>query len=300
MVQIVDSKAKPSRRDYWKLDHGPSRSKKALLLLMPSYRAYKSTDLARLRFLYFRCQRGLLSYEGLTASELKIFIEQRALPPGVDKRPTASNFKRVLELADDDATFDGFSNLLPELRLQIYEHYFDWLKDSSNPICGGQPPITVASRQTRQEALSLFYSSCRFTLQAEVDQLTNPRPCYDAQNFLNKTSADNIACIRFLTLSLNGSRKLVVGKNFVTFEIDFTNDECGAKISSFDYEKCEYYTEDKTTVIDRANERLVLETQMRIWGVAARGGLMKAEKNDVSFLFDSTWSALQRGLDNLP
>jgi hypothetical protein len=180
MVQIVDPKARPSRSDYWKLDHGPFRSKKApLSLLTPKYRAYKSTDLTHLHVLYFRCQRGLLSYEGLPASELKIFITQRALSSGVDKRPTVSNLKRLLELADDEATFDALPDLPPELRLQIYEHHFDWLKDSSNPICSGQPPITIACRQTRQEALSLFYSSCRFTLQADVDQIINSRGISD-------------------------------------------------------------------------------------------------------------------------
>jgi hypothetical protein len=131
MVQIVDPKRRSSRSDYWKLDHGPRTKQDLLSILEPKGRAYKSTSVAHLRVLYSHYQRGLLSYEGLRASELETFISQRALPPRIDKRPTVSNLKRLLELADDDATFDRFLDLPPELRQQIYDHYFDSLPKTS-------------------------------------------------------------------------------------------------------------------------------------------------------------------------
>jgi hypothetical protein len=300
MVQIIHPKAKWSRSDYWKLDHGPSRSKQALLsLLTPRYRAYKSTDLVRLRDLYFRCQRGLLSYEGLTASELKIFITQRALSPGVDKRPTVSNFKRMLELVDDDAIFDRFLDLPPELRLQIYTHYFDSLNNSSKPICGGQPPITFACRLTRQEALSLFYCTCRFTLPTEAPLKPGRFLLrHNALDFLNNTLTDNFARIRFIAMSCDA----VVAKfrHSITIAINISDDECSAKISSFNTKGQEPRKRDTKTIIDDVNSLLDVEPHALVRAIAVRKGPLKLQMDDLHELLISLCHVMLEGVEAHP
>jgi hypothetical protein len=300
MVQIVDPKRRSSRSDYWKLDHGPRTKQDLLSILEPKGRAYKSTSVAHLRVLYSHYQRGLLSYEGLRASELETFISQQALPPRIDKRPTVSNLKRLLELADDDATFDRFLDLPPELRQQIYDHYFDSFVDSPRPVFG-QPPITIISKQTRQEALLLFYHRYRFALKTDADVDDGRRLNRNAVDFLRNTSAENIARIRFLTLECDAEFNFPYWY-FIAFEININNDPCSVKISTFNYDdhSDRFFGKSKTTVINEVNKLLMLEPHAMIRSIAAREGALKLQKNDISLLYDSLWRALQQGLGKLP
>lgn len=108
-----------------------------------------------------RCQRGLMSYEGRGVKELKAFCIARGLPA---KATTASRLARSLEKADDLATFRRFFELPAEIRNIIYElhfHEFDPFKDQFV-----QPPLTLASRQLRSEALPVFYDCATFDLSA--------------------------------------------------------------------------------------------------------------------------------------
>lgn len=61
----------------------------------------------------------------------------------------------LLEEADEDATFDQFLELPPELRNYIFMLQFQ----TFDPFTLGQPlspPITTVCRQLRQETISLF------------------------------------------------------------------------------------------------------------------------------------------------
>jgi hypothetical protein len=81
-----------------------------------------------------------------------------------------TTLKAQLEQADDDATFERLSDLPPELRATIYKHYFQSLDDSlARRGYKYQPPITLVSRQVRQEALPLFYEHSTFIMEANHD-----------------------------------------------------------------------------------------------------------------------------------
>lgn len=124
MVHTYD-RYKPARS--WMLDSGKRYSKRMLLSDMEKakFHAKKATSTARLRELFVRCQRGLLSYEGLPSRDLKRLVAQRGLPVTPDQKNTAvAVFKAQLEQADNEATFDRFSSLPPELRQTICTQYF--------------------------------------------------------------------------------------------------------------------------------------------------------------------------------
>jgi hypothetical protein len=108
-----------------------------------------------------RYQRGLISYERFSMAELKVFCKARGLP---SKATTVSRLARALERADDAATFRRFFKLPPELRVMIYELHFQSFDDID--ARHSQPPLTLASRQLRTEALPLFYKCATFTMLA--------------------------------------------------------------------------------------------------------------------------------------
>jgi hypothetical protein len=121
MVQFRDFSygvCKVPRNKYWALDSGESRGTIYLLEVLKLRRHYHhSKKWRRFKALYVRCQRGLISYEGFSARELKLFVKQRALTIEPNKKPTIPALRRLLEQADDDATFDRFLELPPETRL---------------------------------------------------------------------------------------------------------------------------------------------------------------------------------------
>ncbi|GAB7330334.1 hypothetical protein MBLNU13_g01969t1 [Cladosporium sp. NU13] len=88
----------------------------------------------RLRELFVRHQRALLSYEGLTVGELRLFVVQRGLSSTTAAKATAATLKARLEQADEDATFNWFTELPPEIRQQIFEQDFESLNKSRGVI----------------------------------------------------------------------------------------------------------------------------------------------------------------------
>jgi hypothetical protein len=115
---------------YWKLDFGvalPARRLRPRISNMDLTTLRKTTT-SRLRELYIWLQRGLICYEGLSIRELRHFAAQPGL--AVSTEATFNSFKALkvlLEKADDDATFERFSDLSPELRQIVFLHYFDSL-----------------------------------------------------------------------------------------------------------------------------------------------------------------------------
>lgn len=124
----------------------------------------------RLRQLYVRHLHRFLSYEKLSARELRSFVKQRGLPKMATTKSTTATLRAQLEQADEDATFDRFSDLPPELRQRIFEHHFDSFDVPPKYVTrpGGQPPVIFASKQTGLEAPPLFYSRCQFGFQVSV------------------------------------------------------------------------------------------------------------------------------------
>lgn len=245
----------------------------------------------RLRELYIRHQRGFLSYERLHIRELRLFVKQRGLPRTAI---TTAALRAQLEQADEDATFNRFSDLPPELRQQIFEHHFDSFDVSRNHLStpGGQPPITLASRQTRLEALPLFYSRCRFNFRFTVTVAGHGlHPC--VQKFVSKTTAHNFARIRFLRLSgFYGNHH--VTRYTINILISLNEDQCFTKVSDVFPNGIIKHAMD---VADRVNQSLMLEPHTFVRSIATRPGWQKLQKEDISEPHNKISSAILQALD---
>lgn len=242
--------------------------------------------MTRLRELYVRHQRGLLSYEGLTVSEIKSFVVQRGLSSTTIAKPTVATLKAQLEQADDDATFDRFPELPPEIRQQIFERYFDSLNKHRENMTkpGGQPPIALASRQTRLEALPLYYSRYLFPFRIVDDW---PDRVFD------RTMPDHhLARIRLLDLS--GFRCHYNRAAYkVSISINLNDEKCSAKVfkvlSRRDHKEME-------AVASRINLLLMQEPHAVIRRIASRAGWQKFRRSDLPELRYWLSSAVQRAV----
>lgn len=278
---------------YWMLDSGESDYYEKLLERLKSkHYNHDSKNRERIEILYVRCQRGLISYEGFSARELKSFFTQRALPLDLSKKPTVPGLLRLLEKADDDATFDRFLDLPPEIRQQIFILYFDSLDDSGRQSQkGGQPPITLACRQTRQEALPLFYSQCWFPFDSQIQSYCDlgktQRYKYFA-DFLGNTSNDNFARIRLLSMRVDAFPS--GGPFSIIVTIDLNDNECPLKVSH------PYGLPVSSNSRKHVSELLKLETAALVRGIAAREGVLKLQKTDISLLQGSIKGIIQKVL----
>ena len=296
MVQF-QHESKPQISDYWKLDSGTKRfqnTKNAILrVLTPNDQYLKSKSIARIRELYIRHQRGLLSYERLTARELKSFVKQRGLTPTLTKKPSLAILRAQLEQADDDATFDRLFNLPPELREQIFKQYFasfdnsrgDLLEDALEPGC--QPPITLVSKQIRLEALPLFYS--HFLFRFGVHRFVSE---WLSQPFIRNTPASNFARIRFLDLSGFYHVYRDTGY-FIGFSISLDDDVCSTKVSEIDPRSNNKNKDDMEAIAHNLNQILMLKPHTFVRGIAARTGMQKLQKTDMPELHDRLLSAVR-------
>ena len=191
--------------DYWKLDSA-NRCKKSGLrkkLEENGHSVFESGcgTTARLRALYDRCQRGLLSFEGLPLQDLSRFATLRGIV--VDPDATATIVKAQLEKADNEATFDRFTELPPEIRQIIFQYYFGSLPSSERVPCKYQPPITMASRMIRAESLPLFYDYCGRLEIVSTGPVTVPyklSPSLSTAKFLQSTPTHLLGRIKLLQL----------------------------------------------------------------------------------------------------
>jgi hypothetical protein len=301
MVQLQEPGFASGPMVFWKLDSGGGHSKNWLLgMLKDKHYTCRSRTYARIHEHFVRCQRGFLSYEGLPIRELRLFIKQRGIPIIAGKKPTLSSLKTQLEQADDNLTFDRFYGLPPELSQKIFQQYFDSFgeyRDSSGnyrfgrPVWGGQPPVTMASKQTRQEALPLFYSRCQFEIAPRLsggDWFTEAI----AQTFLvQKTDPHDFACIRFLILKFRTS-PLGYDDNLANVSVNINDKECPVEVDYFRIPFINSKTEEE--MLNRLSRLLMLEPRTIIRSIAAREGSMKLHKNDIAVLCGSVWRALQQ------
>lgn len=121
---------------------------------------FKKSDKAeRSVALYYRMQRGLLSYDGCSVLELRKFVEGRGIVVDL-RKAKKDNLVKALEAADDAATFDKLMDLPAELRVAICEFHFESFP--ALPLSPHQPPLLLASSHIRRETLPVFYSSSTF------------------------------------------------------------------------------------------------------------------------------------------
>lgn len=291
MVQFYANSSSPSH-SYWKLDPGgPLRAKDLRELLRErNFATLKSTSVARLKTLYIRSQRGLLSYEGLPLHELKRFAAQRALPAVVGQKKTIKVLKAQLEMADEEATFDRFLDLPPELRCLIYAFHFESFPSDSAmrylrhvPRLKRQPPISFSCREVRREALPLFYGSCELEVKVNIPFGDVKMPFFKALDdtsaaFIKSTTTSNFARIRFLHLCFGSCR--------VGLMLDFTNEKDPIQVTF------QHYT--LKTRLDRIlknrKARMVLKLpRLRkiAIDIAARDGPLRLRKTDLKELYKS-------------
>lgn len=283
MVQLYDKidSYPVGPNDYWKLDSGKQHSTSTLLHLLEASNftcKSKHKGRARLCTLYQRSQRGLLSYDGSSFRELKRFARQRALPLAVSSitsKLTPTILRAQLEQADEDATFDVFSDLPPELREMIFVHYFSSLDslDSSSARTShkSQPPITRVSHDVRKESLLPFYDHCRFML--SVRNVASP---YRAlwlhpltANFV--ASTPNFARIRLL--------KLIFEFHRVSFELDLTNKD--NPLHSLSVSLIGYMY---GPGVKEKPSRVLAELRPKAMGMAARAGPLRLQMGDIEEL----------------
>lgn len=276
---------------YWKIYSGSSSSAGWLRdhLERKGFRSLKSTHSIRLRALYKRAQRGLMSCEGLPLEELKFYAAQRGLPPNLGPYITVNVLKAQLEDADDEATFDYLPKLPPELRGLIYTYYFNSLdRGEEYAETKRQPPIALVSRETRKESLPLFYECCSFTLRTTAPYQAPPHENFanalkgESAAFIDSIVPDNLARIKFFYL--------VFADQKVSLTLDLTNQD---NVISVDlYERWRWYSRGERTY-QEAKDRLSSELRKIGTGIATREGPLKLRKNDLEVLYDTVRSILK-------
>lgn len=288
MVQSFTYGARSYARDYWMLDEGEHLTVSNLrdALQRRKFTVMRSTtNKVRLKALYARCQRGLMSYEGLHPRELKLYAAQRALPPILNQKETVKVLKMQLEEADDKAIFSHFSALPPEIRRIIYDLHFKYLR-----TCPGvykyQPPITLASRHIRHESLPLFYERCESMISTTtnlfVQQSFNMALSARSRAFIEATSTKNFARIRMMRIDFNDLS--------IDLRVDLTNKATAIQITW--YSRLRYLDD---PVHQECRDRLLAELRKIGLRIAAREGPLRLRESDLELLHGTSWDILRNG-----
>lgn len=169
-----------------------------------------------------RSNSGKLSYGQFTNKELRDFMNSRGIVKNFGKGKIGKRSELIAELEreDDDPKFHHFIKLPAELRNMVYTYYYAEFKDK-NLNCPQQPPLTVTSRQIRNEALPLFYASCLFEFRYFADHPAERfRLPTEFCNWIHATKESDIARI---------NRFVITGDIWcdilrMRFRIDFTKE----------------------------------------------------------------------------
>ena len=204
MVQFKQHSSEPPcgcrrARQYWKLDTTLSAAQARRYLDLKGVVYKKTSSRSRLDVLHTRVQRGLPVYDkdtlhGLHAHYLqrcsrspvlvphstlmKRFHEPAVSSSAASRAARRSNLISYLERYDEEAGFGRLMDLPPELRIQIFEHYFkDVMADVGENYAGflTQPPITRVSKIMRQESLHVFLKCCTMSI-LFVQDVRGPNP----------------------------------------------------------------------------------------------------------------------------
>lgn len=199
-------KGRSTRDEYWKLENHKSEGVSDLKKLLRERKYYflTSSDKNRLLKLLSRQARGLLSYGSCSTQQLSRFCIDRGLLKPTKSHPPKAFKIRLLEDADEKATFAGFSELPPEIRLEIYSFYFGSLPELIQPT---QPPIARTSQAVRAESLSIFYKICNFVLDRglpETYSTKHTRPGISYLKFLTETHLSMIRRLSIVTSFFSG------------------------------------------------------------------------------------------------
>jgi len=208
MVQFHDLDGRlPGPNDYWKLDTGNNLTSYGLreYLKEKNFALLKRVNKTRLRALYVRTQRGLMSYERMSTRELRLYAAQRGVKIIHVPKATKTTIKAQLEQADEDATFDRFSDHPAELSQNILQRHLDSLTTLQRPNNKTQPPITQASRMFSSLALPLFYDSYDMHLVSDgpVHDPYKFQPSTETAHLLQHIDGRNLGRVRSFLLDFN-------------------------------------------------------------------------------------------------
>lgn len=206
--------------EYWKCKRNTNilTAKEIKAILKDrGYAVGESTGKTRLISHLKRSDRGLISYNPYSNDELRRLVHARRIWLDFDEEyrvGTREELLRALERADDEPTFNRFSDLPAELRTRVYKYHFSdfssiWLYA---PI---QPPITRASSLLRKEALPLFHQQCIFVIEMSVPRsattaIGNSRICLKSLAWLGGITKSSISDIRRLVFRLYGASYVTV------------------------------------------------------------------------------------------
>lgn len=180
---------------------------------------------------------------------------------------------RILEAADEAATFPRFFDLPPELRNRIYSMHFDSFPVLSRPTT---PPIARASRQLRQETTLLFYQSCNIYL--SIGRATpnyKPKP----PRTLTHLSEEYLGYIRHIEVSgpIVPMRRRRWGWAHVAWQVDLGATERGALMSGGRTSHC---MADIMDGFEERRDRVERRLKVVLEGIAAREGMVKLRNGD--------------------
>lgn len=276
-------------KDYWKLDSGFHWQKRGLRekLSKNKHSGFKigCGNTARLRELYVRHQRGLLSFESLPLQELRQFATVRGIT--VDPNAVSTVVKAQLEKADNEATFDRFTDLPPEVRQIIFRHYYESLLSSIRAVRKYQPPITMVSRMIRQESLPLLYGYCGRLEIVSDGPITAPyklNPSLATAKFLQSTPAHLLARIRLLQLTFTNL-------NFRA-AIDLSNQhDPVCKVSSYG----RYHSWEMTEATLARQQHIPSALRALATSIAARPGPLRLQLSDIEDMGEMVRSIIADG-----
>lgn len=209
-----------------------TRKLRTVLDARGEYYAKSASSKSRLHYLVGRRQRELLSYEKYPVAELRGFAKARLLQAAPQWK---ADLVRFLEAEDEKATFVGFLDLLAELRILLYEFHIASLQAMHNRLAWrsmAHPPLCLASRQLRHEALPTFISFCMFHLQlldvtsrkgADVPAAQAFRLVINPTSSINGLSECSLSLVRRIRITISGGSNREIDRTTWHLDVDDQN-----------------------------------------------------------------------------
>lgn len=221
MVQFKEDWANSS--EYWKLTNAQKlvwNTKSGLISMLEQHkvRCAKGTNKKRLIQLIHHAERGLLSYDICSPLELRSFCAARRLPVKPKSLASKRAMVRILEAADDRATFTWFADLPTETRLTIYKIYFQDMavvceNDMDDARVPGMhprsrnfmpPPVVSASTLSRREALPAWFQFWTFDMYLSFVPMTWEHQGVHIHNgqYFRNMPAEHLSLVRHVKVSM--------------------------------------------------------------------------------------------------
>ena len=236
---------------------------------------------------FARKARGLTNHGECLVKELKELIRARGIEIPQDcVRKDA--LIAVLENADNQVKFTKFLELPAELREVVYENYFENL--GHLPLLPRQPPLLLAARQLRNEAMPKYFSHLTFKLgfvtNLRTPDIMFPSPSRsqwylrttthkDTDAMLKRISEQEFANIKHLKIQV-WKRELDIGDTIVPFAT-WTVDLGGSGKAAITHEHQAYTSYVWAPMFKTVGE--ALEPNLKV--IRGRPGAQKISKVDV-------------------